>query len=115
MAAIVDSSRDVAGPFTPTKTILTASDTLTYTPGANQELVLYNITGVAVVVTIDGAGGTTVVVPNTGGTTLSVASGLAVTVPANGFQVVMLDKISAYLNGAVAVTGGVGVIACIIK
>jgi hypothetical protein len=115
MAAIVDTDSNVAGPFTATKTILSASDTLTYTPNAGQELVLYNITGVSVVVTIDGSAGTTVTVPGTGGTTLSVASGLAVTVPANGFQVVLLDKISAFLQGTVAVTGGTGVIACILK
>jgi len=115
MAAIVDTDSNVAGPFTATKTILTASDTLTYVAGSGQELILYNITASPVVVTIDGAGGTTVVVPNTGGTTLSVASGLAVTVPANGFQIVLLDKVSAYLNGAVALTGGTGVIACITK
>ena len=115
MAAIVDTDSNVAGPFTATKTILTAADTLAYTAGASQELVMYNITASPVVVTIDGSAGTTIVVPNTGGTTLSVASGLAVTVPANGFQVVMLDKVSAYLNGTVAVTGGVGVIACILK
>lgn len=115
MAAIVDTSKQVAGPFTATKTILTASDTLTYTSGAGQELIMYNITASPVVVTIDGDGGTTVVVPDTGGTTLSVASGLAVTVPANGFEIVQLDKIKAYVAGNVAVTGGVGVIACIIK
>lgn len=114
MSAITDSTR-AAGPFNPTKVILTASDTLVYTPGASQELVMYNITASNVVVTIDGAGGTTIAVPGTGGITVSVAAGLAVTVPANGFTVVELDKIPAYLVGAVAVTGGTGVIACIVK
>lgn len=114
MAAITETARG-AGPFTPTKTILTASDTLTYTTGSSQELILYNITGSDVIVTIDGAGGTTVTVPGTGGTTLSVAAGLAVTVPANGFKLVELDKIPAYLNGAVTATGGTGIIACLVK
>lgn len=114
MAAISDSSR-AAGAFNPTKTILTASDTLTYTPGSSQELILYNITASAVALVLDGASGTTVTVPGTGGTTLSVVAGLTVTVPANGFTIVELDKIPAYLNGAVAVTNGTGVIACIVK
>lgn len=115
MANITDSSRDVAGPFNPTKFVLTVSDTLTWTPNANQELVMYNITGSPVVVTIDGSLGTTVSIPGTGGATFSVAAGLAVTVPANGFTVVMLDKIPNYLQGVVAVTGGVGIVAFIAK
>ena len=113
MAAIGITSKNVLGPFTPTKTILSASDTLTYTSGAGQELILYNITGSPVVVTLDGASGTTVAVPGCGAATLSVAAGLDVTVPANGFQMVRLDTVPAYLVGAVTVTGGVGVIACI--
>lgn len=115
MAAIAETSINQAGPFTPTKTILSAADTLTYTAASGQTLVMYNITASPVVVTLDGDTGTTVVVPNTGGVTLSVASGLAVTVPANGFHVVHLDKVSAYLSGVVAVTGGVGVIAALLK
>lgn len=113
MAAIADSSTNVAGPFTPTTVVLSAADTLTYSSG--QTMVLYNITASPVVVTLDGSGGSTVVVPDTGGTTLSVASGLAVTVPANSFKVVQLDKVKAYMLGTVAVTGGVGVIACILR
>lgn len=113
MAAISNTSKNVLGPFTPTKTILSASDTLTYTQGSSQELIMYNITASPVVVTLDGASGTTVAVPGCGATTVSVASGLAVTVPADGFQIVRLDTIPAYLNGVVAVTGGTGVIACI--
>ena len=115
MALIAETNTNVAGPFTPTKTILSAADTLVYTADVGQKLEMYNITASPVVVTIDGSAGTTVTVPGTGGTTLSVASGLAVTVPANGFQVVHLDKISAFCQGTVAVTGGVGVIAMLLK
>lgn len=115
MATLVNSNKNVAGPFQPTKLVLTASDTFTYVPGANQELILYNITGSPVVVTLDGAGGTTVTVPGAGASTFSVASGLPVTVPANDWQVVRLDTISAYLQGVIAMTGGVGVIAALIS
>lgn len=115
MALIAETSINQAGPFTPTKTVLSAADTLVYTANSGQMLVCYNITGVDVNVTIDGSAGTTVTVPGTGGTTLSVAAGLVVTVPANGFKVVSLDKVSAYAQGTVAVTGGVGVIAAILK
>lgn len=114
MATISNTSLAVAGPFNPTKTILGASDVLTFTAGTNQMLVMYNITASPVVVTIDGASGTTVSVPGAGATTVSVASGLDVTVPADGFTVVRCDTIPAYLNGVVAVTGGTGVIACVL-
>lgn len=115
MALIASTSLNQVGAFTATKTVLTAADTLTYTPNDNQILVMYNITAAPVIVTIDGADGTTVVVPGAGGSTFSVAAGLAVTVPADGYQVVRLDTIPAYLKGVVAVTGGVGVVATILK
>lgn len=115
MATLVNSSKNVLGPFLPTKLVLTASDTFTYLPGKNQELILYNITASTVVVTLDGSTGTTVLVPGAGSTTVSVASGLAVTVPANDWQIVRLDTIPAYLQGTIAMTGGVGCVAVLIS
>ncbi len=114
MATLTNTSKSVSGPFDPTKTILGASDVLTYTSGQNAELIMYNITASPVVVTIDGSTVTTVAVPGAGATTVSLAAGLAITVPANGFTVVRCDTISAYLSGTIAVTGGTGVIACVI-
>lgn len=114
MATLSQTTLSQSGVFVPTKTVLSAADVITYTPNANQILVLHNITGVAVVVTIDGASGTTVPVAGAGGTTVSVAAGLAVTVAANAFNAVRLDTISAYLQGVVAVTGGVGIEAIVL-
>jgi hypothetical protein len=114
MASIINTTKGL-GVFAAPKVSLTGTDTLTFVGTLDQELILYNITASPVVVTIDGAGGTTVVIPGTGGVTASVASGLAVTVPANDFQIVRLQNVSAYLQGAVAVTGGVGVVAAIIQ
>lgn len=100
MAAIANTSKQVAGPFSPASILVgTSGDTLTYIPSGAQELLLYNTDTVTRTVTIDGAGGTTVVVPNAGGATFSVASGLVVTVAAGTFQVVQLDKVSAYVAG----------------
>lgn len=115
MATIINTSKNVAGAFTASKTTLTASDTLTYVPNVNAELIMYNTTGSPVNVTIDGSAGTTVPVPGAGAQTFSVATGLVVAVPANEFVVIRLDTISAYLNGTVAVTGGTGVVAAIIQ
>ncbi len=98
-----------AGPFTPTEiTLATSGDTLSYSPGQQQELHLFNTDVSDIVVTIDGSTGTTVVVPGAGGATLSVAAGLAITVTAGKFSVVQLDRISAYLQGTVSIAAATG-------
>ena len=114
MAVITQTSLNASGGITVTKTALGASDTLVYTAGTNQLLVLYNTTGSPVVVTIDGSGSTTISPEGYGGT-VSVASGKAITVPSNGVEAVRLDTIKAFLLGTVAVTGGTGVDAVLFK
>lgn len=113
MGAVTSTSKAVLGPVNPTKTILGASDTFTWTTGQGAELWMYNITAAPVVVTMVGAGATTVALPNAGTATANLAAGLAITVPADGFTVVRLDTCSNYLVGALTLTGGTGVIACI--
>ncbi len=109
MAVVTDTSKAVSGAFLATSILLaTSGDTLIYTANTNQELYLFNTDVSPIVVTIDGASGTTVVVPDTGGATLSVASGLAISVAAGTMKMVRLDTISAYLNGAVAITAATG-------
>lgn len=108
MSTLVTTNKNVTGPFAPTALTLTASDTFTYTAGSNQELLLYNTTGSSVSVTIDGAGGTTVPVPGTAAT-YDVSAGLVIPVPANSWKIVRLDTISAYCQGVIALTGGVGI------
>ena len=97
-------------PVTATRTVLGASDTLTYASGANQKLVLFNTTASPITLNIDGAGGTTVS-PAGLGQAISVAAGLDVVVGASATVVVSLDKISCYLQGAVTCTGGTGLTA----
>jgi hypothetical protein len=111
MAAIANTSKNVAGSFIPAVvTLATSGDTLTYNANTGQELFLTNTSVSDVVVTIDGAGGTTVAVPGAGAATFSVASGYAVTVTAGNTAVVRLDTIPAYLNGAVAITAATGAV-----
>lgn len=111
MAAVPITSKNVAGAFTPASILLAVSgDTLTYNVGASDDLVLYNTSASPVVVTIDGSTGTTVTVPGTAGTTLSVAAGLAITVAANSFSSITLDKASAFLSGVVAITAATGAV-----
>lgn len=97
----------------PTVTTLTAADTLTYNAAKRQLLLLQNTTGAPVVVTIDGSTGTTIAVGGYG--SVDVSAGKAITVPANGAQFVQLSAISTFLQGTVAVTGGVGVTAMLFE
>lgn len=106
MAALTQTESRVVGIITVTEQTLTASDTLTYTPARKQLLVLRNDTAGVLTATIDGADGTSVTVDGLG--SVSVAAGFAVAVPANSVRAVVLNTISAYLQGVVSVTGGTG-------
>lgn len=99
-------------PVNLTRVTLTASDTLTYTPGAKQMLVLTNPTASIVTATLTGTAPTPVFPAGYGGS-VSTSGGKAVAIPANGSTLVPLDSISAFLagTGAVTVTGGTGAFA----
>ena len=114
MAVITSVLGSTQAPITLGMVTLTASDTLTYKPLGNQKLFIYNTTASPVVVTIDGNGGTTLPVSGIGGT-VDVSAGKAITVPANDGVYVVLKVIDAYLQGTVAVTGGVGLKAKIVE
>lgn len=111
MAVVVNTSKSVLGSVTPVQiSLATSGDTLTYVPNASQELILVNTSASPVVVTIDGAGGSTIAVPGTGGATFSVASGYTVSVAASSTAIVMLDTISSFLQGVVAITAATGAV-----
>jgi len=111
MATVATTSKSVLGSVTPTQiTVATSGDILTYAPNTAQELILVNSSASPVVVTLDGASGTTVAVPLTGGATFSVAAGYTVSVPANATTVVLLDSISNFLQGVVAITAATGAV-----
>lgn len=113
MAAIPSTSTAQQGDFVVSKITLGASDTLTYSANTGQYLVLDNPTASPIVVTIDGASATNIPIVGTG-TTFDVSAGKAVTVAAGVTKAIKLDTISAYLSGAIAVTGGTGLVAYII-
>lgn len=96
----------VNGKFAVGPTDLTGTDSLVYKPAVNQVLYLYNTTASPVTVTIDGDGGTSVSPPGLGGP-VDVSAGYAITVAAGTVQAVQLRSISSFLQGTVAVTGGV--------
>lgn len=103
----------VNGKFAVAPTALTGTDSLVYKPSVNQVLYVFNTSASPVTVTIDGDGGTTVSPPGLGGT-VDVSAGYAIAVAAGTVQAVQLRTISSFLQGVVAVTGGVaGVVAWI--
>lgn len=106
MAAITPTTATGVGAFSVTEVTLTSSDTLTFNTSQKQLLVLRNDTAGSLTATIDGDGGTTVSVDGLGA--VSVASGLAIAVPAGEKKAVVLNTIRHYLQGVVAVTGGTG-------
>ena len=111
MAVITQTSAlDGGTAVTLSRTILSASDSLAYIPGAKQALVLFNTTASLVTATIIGSGATTISPAGYGGT-ISVASGKPVAVPASSTVLVDLDDLSAFLVGTVSITGGVGLTA----
>jgi len=91
-----------------TTTVLSASDTLTYTAGSNQVLELTNDTAGALTANIDGAGSTTLFVQGLG-QTVDVSGGYNIALAAGQTKQVRLDAISAWLLGVVTITGASGV------
>ncbi|MCZ0963887.1 hypothetical protein [Paracoccus benzoatiresistens] len=104
MATITKTSMAGPGARAATETMLTATNVLTYEPGTGQVLILRNPTAGAVSSVIDGADGTTFPVPGIGN--VDVSAGFSVgSIPAGAVRVIPLDPISAYLQGAINVTG----------
>lgn len=114
MPAVTMTVMPAAGRATVTETTLNGSDSLTYIPGAGQVLILRNPTGGPITPVIDGAGGTTVTRRGLG--QVSVAAGYSVGAIAAGTTVmVALDVIADYLQGAVAIASGSGLVASLIR
>ncbi len=88
-----------------TVTTLTASDTFTFNTSKNPILILNNVTGGGLTVTVDGDGGTTVGVAGVGD--VDVSGGFVATIIAAGESAAIpLNSIFQYLQGTIAVTGG---------
>lgn len=104
MATITKTSLGGPGQRPMTEVTLTASNVLTYEPGTGQILILRNPTGSAVSCVIDGADGTTVPAPGIGNVDVSMGYSVGA-IPAGEVRLIPLDTISAYLQGAINVTG----------
>lgn len=114
MAVIAATDMQGTGARAITETTLTGTDSFVYKADRRAILVLDNPTAGALSPVIDGAGGTNVSVPGVG--LVSVASGYAVGSIAVGASVAIpLDSINAYLVGAIAITGGTGLVATLLE
>lgn len=109
MAAITSINAQQVGAFAAAITTLSADDTITFDPTKKQLLVLRNTTAGSLTVTLDGADGTTVVVPGIG--SVSVAAGLPIVVGIGLSVAVVLSTVSAYCQGVVHLTGASGLTA----
>jgi hypothetical protein len=97
-----------------TRTALSASDTLTFVKGSHQILSLYNTT--AALVTINAKGSApSALNPDGYGKALVTTAGYDIAVPANGWTIIDLDDIWAFLdgNGTVTLLTGTGVTAAL--
>lgn len=115
MPAIVETSMAKGSPRASTRTTLAATgNTITYSQGAGQILVLHNPTGGTLTPTIIGAGATTAELEGAG--TINFAAGLSLgAITASNQIVVPLDFIAQYLKGVIDITGGTALVATLLK
>lgn len=114
MPAIAATTMQGSGARVITSTTLNGTDSFVYRPGTRAILKLNNPTGGPLSPTIDGDGGTNVQVPGLGA--VSVASGYAVgSIAAGATVAIPLDTISAYLQGAISITSGTGLVAQLLE
>lgn len=115
--AVIAITQNTVGATLLTRTTLSASDTLAYVKGQGMAMVLANNTAGSLTATLVGStAAESYTVPGTGGALLSPApsAGKPIAVPANSTVEVSLDDLDLYLQGAITVTGGAGLIATVV-
>lgn len=114
MASIVATNANAVGTNIVTETTLTSSNTFTYREGVNQTLILRNPTGGALSPIIDGASTSTVSIVGIG--SIDLSAGYAVgSIAAGAVKSIRTESIGKYLQGAIDITGGTGLIATLLE
>jgi hypothetical protein len=108
MAAIASINAGQVGGFLATPATLTASDTISISPGKKQLALFRNGTGGALTALIDGDGGATVDGSVLGLGVVTVSAGYSIALAAGESRAVVLGTISAYTKGVVTITGASG-------
>jgi len=115
MATIIATNAQASGTIAVTETTLTGTaDTFTYKGSVNQLLILRNATAGALTPVIDGAGTTTIAIQGVGSIDLSAGYSVG-SIAAGAVKCIYTDTISKYLVGAIAITGGTGLVATLIE
>ncbi len=110
MATIVPTIMGIGKVAVILTTLTGTADVFVYFKTGRQVLVLRNATAGALSPIIDGDGATTVAVAGVGN--VDVSAGFAVgSIAAGAAVAIELNKISAYLVGTIAITGGTGLVA----
>lgn len=103
--SVPETSLHKTASFTPTtKYLALVGNTITYRKTGQQHLLLNNTSGSPVNINITGSGATSIPIQGGGGAIFDLTSGYSLSVPANSFVLLHLDKISAYLVGTVSIT-----------
>lgn len=115
MPAIVATSMAKGKPRASTRTTLGASgNSIAFTPGAGQVLVLHNPTGGSLTPTITGSASVATELDGAG--EINFAAGLSLGAIAAGAQLVVhLDSIAQYLKGTIDITSGTGLVATLLN
>ena len=110
MPVIAPSKFPSIGAAVVTQTTLNGTDSFVYVPGVSKYLILRNATAGALSPVIDGDGAVSEYMPGVGN--VSTSAGFAVgSIAAGAVRVIDLYAIRDYLKGAIAVTGGTGLVA----
>src|SRR6476659_146621 len=110
MAVVTPSAFPSKGRVTTTQVTLTGTDSFVYVDGKSRYLILRNPTAGALTPIIDGADASSEYLPGVGD--VATTAGFAVgSIAAGAMAVVDLKAIRSYLKGAIAITGGTGLVA----
>lgn len=115
MPAIVATSMAKGKPRASTRTTLAGSgNTVAFTPGTGQVLVLHNPTAGSLTPTIIGSTAAAQEIEGVG--EINFAAGLSLGAIAAGAQIVVhLDFIAQYLKGTIDITSGTGLVATLLS
>ena len=112
MATLAKTSMTGSGIRALVVNTLTSSDDFVYDESRNPVMNIQNTTGGSLTLVIDGAGGTTIPVAGYG--PLDVSGGYSTGAIADGTTMsIPLNSISAFLQGAIVMTGGTGLLVSI--
>lgn len=114
MAIITATNMQGSGVKTVAETTLAGTDALSYANGKDPLLILRNPTAGALTPVIDGDGASSVSIAGAGSFDISAGYSIG-SIAAGETKTIRLRTIERYLAGAIAVTGGAGLVASLLE